>query len=152
RLFGVAYRMLGSVTEAEDVLQEVLMRWQRIDRAPVVDPLGFLVTLPTRLAINELPSSRVLRDSHVGPSRPEPFGTHAYPTLGAERAEALSFAVLLMLERLTPTERAAYVLREAFGYDYAEISSVVQVSEVAARQLVSRARKHLVEERHREVS
>jgi RNA polymerase sigma-70 factor (ECF subfamily) len=152
RLFGVAYRMLGSVAEAEDVLQEVWMRWQRIDRAPVVDPLAFLVTMTTRLAINELQSARVRRESYVGPWLPEPVDTSADPTLGAERAEALSFAVLLMLERLTPTERAAYVLREAFGYDYAEISSVVQVSEVAARQLVSRARKHLVEERHREVS
>ncbi len=152
RLFGVAYRMLGSVAEAEDVLQEVWMRWQRSDRAPVVDPLAFLVTMTTRLAINELQSARVRRESYVGPWLPEPVDTSADPTLGAERAEALSFAVLLMLERLTPTERAAYVLREAFGYDYAEISSVVQVSEVAARQLVSRARKHLVEERHREVS
>jgi RNA polymerase sigma-70 factor (ECF subfamily) len=152
RLFGVAYRMLGSAAEAEDVLQEVWMRWQRIDRAPVVDPLAFLVTMTTRLAINELQSARVRRESYVGPWLPEPVDTSADPTLGAERAEALSFAVLLVLERLTPTERAAYVLREAFGYDYAEISSVVQVSEVAARQLVSRARKHLAEERHREVS
>jgi RNA polymerase sigma-70 factor (ECF subfamily) len=151
RLFGVAYRMLGSAAEAEDVLQEVWMRWQRIDRAPVVDPLAFLVTMTTRLAINELQSARVRRESYVGPWLPEPVDTSADPTLGAERAEALSFAVLLMLERLTPTERAAYVLREAFGYDYAEISSVVQVSEVAARQLVSRARKHLAEDRHREV-
>ncbi len=152
RLFGVAYRMLGSVAEAEDVLQEVWMRWQRIDRSPVVDPVAFLVTMTTRLAINELQSARVRRESYVGPWLPEPVDTSADPTLGAERAEALGFAVLLMLERLTPTERAAYVLREAFAYDYAEVSSVVQVSEVAARQLVSRARKHLAEERHREVA
>ncbi|MGN6273440.1 MAG: RNA polymerase sigma-70 factor [Protaetiibacter sp.] len=151
RLFGVAYRMLGSVAEAEDVLQEVWMRWQRIDRAPVVDPLAFLVTMTTRLAINELQSARVRRESYIGPWLPEPVDTSADPSLGAERAEALSLAVLLLLERLSPTERAAYVLREAFRYEYAEISSVVQVSEVASRQLVSRARKHLAEERHREV-
>lgn len=152
RLFGVAYRMLGSVAEAEDVLQEVWMRWQRIDRTPVIEPLAFLVTMTTRLSINELQSARVRREAYIGPWLPDPVDTSADPTLGAERAEALSFAVLLMLERLTPTERAAYVLREAFGYGYAEISAVVQVSEVASRQLVSRARKHLAEERHREVA
>ncbi|HLT67750.1 MAG TPA: sigma factor, partial [Microbacterium sp.] len=85
RLFGVAYRMLGSVAEAEDVLQEVWMRWQRIDRAPVVDPLAFLVTMTTRLAINELQSARVRRESYVGPWLPEPVDTSADPTLGAER-------------------------------------------------------------------
>ncbi|AYF97178.1 RNA polymerase sigma-70 factor [Protaetiibacter intestinalis] len=151
RLFGVAYRMLGSVAEAEDILQEVWLRWQRVDHATVQEPTAFLVTMTTRLAINELQSARVRRESYIGPWLPEPVDTSADPTLGAERAEALSFAVLLMLERLTPTERAAYVLREAFAYSYEQISSVVQVSEVATRQLVSRARKHLALERHREV-
>jgi RNA polymerase sigma-70 factor (ECF subfamily) len=151
RLFGIAYRMLGSVAEAEDVLQEVWVRWQRVDRSEVLEPVAFLITMTTRLAINELQSARVRRESYVGPWLPEPVDTSADPTLGAEQAEALGFAVLLMLERLTPTERAAYVLREAFAYSYEEISVIVQVSVVATRQLVSRARKHLVSDRHREV-
>jgi RNA polymerase sigma-70 factor (ECF subfamily) len=151
RLFGIAYRMLGSVAEAEDVLQEVWVRWQRVDRSEVIEPVAFLITMTTRLAINELQSARVRRESYVGPWLPEPVDTSADPTLGAERVEALGFAVLLMLERLTPTERAAYVLREAFAYSYEEISVIVQVSVVATRQLVSRARKHLVSDRRREV-
>lgn len=151
RLFGVAYRMLGSVAEAEDVLQEVWVRWQRAERSEVREPVAFLTTMTTRLAINELQSARVRRESYVGPWLPEPVDTSADPTLGAERAEALGFAVLLMLERLTPTERAAYVLREAFAYPYEDIAAIVQVSVVATRQLVSRARKHLATERHREV-
>lgn len=151
RLFGVAYRMLASVAEAEDVLQEVWLRWQRIDHATILEPLGFLITMTTRLCINELQSARVRREAYVGPWLPEPVDTSEDPTLGAERAEALGFAVLLMLERLSPTERAAYVLREAFAYSYADISHVVQASEVATRQLVSRARKHLTQERRRSV-
>ncbi len=151
RLFGVAYRMLGSVAEAEDVLQDAWVRWQKTDRAVVEDPLAFLITMTTRLSINELQSARVRRETYIGPWLPEPVDTSADPTLGAERAEALGFAVLLMLERLTPTERAAYVLREAFAYSYEQISAVVQVSEVASRQLVSRARKHLTSESRREV-
>src|SRR5690606_20775816 len=137
--------------EAEDVLQEVWMRWQRIDRAPVVDPLAVLVTMTTRLAINELQSARVRRESYVGPWVPGRVDTSADATLGAERAEALSLDVRRVLVCHPTSERAAYVLREAFGCDYTEISSVVQVPEGAAGQRVSRARKHLVEERHREV-
>lgn len=151
RLFGVAYRMLGSAAEADDVLQDAWMKWQHTDRSVVEDPLAFLITMTTRLSINELQSARVRRESYIGPWLPEPVDTSADPTLGAERAEALGFAVLLMLERLTPTERAAYVLREAFAYSYEQISAVVQVSEVASRQLVSRARKHLAGESRREV-
>ncbi|WP_262406198.1 RNA polymerase sigma-70 factor [Protaetiibacter sp. SSC-01] len=152
RLFGVAYRMLGSAAEAEDVLQEVWLRWERVDYADVVEPIAFLVTMTTRLAINELQSARVRREVYVGPWLPEPVDTSDDPTLGAERAEALGVAVLLMLERLSPTERAAYVLREAFAYPYEEVAVVVQTSVVAARQLVSRARKHLASERRREVT
>ena len=151
RLFGVAYRMLGSVAEAEDVLQDAWVKWQHADRTIVEDPLAFLITMTTRLSINELQSARVRRETYIGPWLPEPVDTSNDPTLGAERAEALGFAVLLMLERLTPTERAAYVLREAFAYSYEQISAVVQVSEVASRQLVSRARKHLAGESRREV-
>ncbi|MFC5502978.1 RNA polymerase sigma-70 factor [Lysinimonas soli] len=151
RLFGVAYRMLGSVAEAEDVLQDAWIRWQATDRSAVLEPAAFLMTMVTRLSINGLTSARVRREAYVGPWLPEPVDTSADPTLGAERAEALGLAVLLMLERLSPTERAAYVLREAFAYPYDQISAIVQVSEPATRQLVSRARKHLAEGRRREV-
>lgn len=152
RLFGIAYRMLGSASEAEDIVQETWLRWQGTDRSVVHDPPAFLATATTRLSINALQSARARRETYIGPWLPEPVDTSNDPTLGAERAEALGFAVLVMLERLTPTERAAYVLREAFGYPYDQIREVVQVSEPAARQLVSRARKHLAGERRREVS
>jgi RNA polymerase sigma-70 factor (TIGR02957 family) len=152
RLFGIAYRMLGSASEAEDIVQDAWLRWQGTDRSVVEDPPAFLATTTTRLAINALQSARARRETYIGPWLPEPVDTSADPTLGAERAEALSFAVLVMLERLTPTERAAYVLREAFAYPYDQISEIVQLSEAAARQLVSRARKHLAGERRREVS
>ena len=152
RLFGIAYRMLGSASEAEDIVQEAWLRWQGTDRTVVQDPPAFLATTTTRLAINALQSARARRETYIGPWLPEPVDTSSDPTLGAERAEALGFAVLVMLERLTPTERAAYVLREAFGYTYEQISEIVQLSEAACRQLVSRARKHLVGERRREVS
>jgi RNA polymerase sigma-70 factor (TIGR02957 family) len=152
RLFGIAYRMLGSVTEAEDLLQEVWMRWQDYDRATVSEPAAFLATITTRLAINTLQSARARRETYIGPWLPEPVDTSADPHLGAERGEALGFAVLLLLEKLSPTERAAYVLREAFDYPYGQIADIVQVSEVAARQLVSRARKHLVSGRRAPVT
>ncbi|MGW9182583.1 RNA polymerase sigma-70 factor [Agromyces sp. NPDC055661] len=152
RLFGIAYRMLGSASEAEDIVQDAWLRWQGTDRSVVQDPAAFLATTTTRLAINSLQSARARRETYIGPWLPEPVDTSQDPTLGAERTEALGYAVLVMLERLTPTERAAYVLREAFGYSYAQIHEIVQVSEAAARQLVSRARKHLAGERRREVS
>jgi RNA polymerase sigma-70 factor (ECF subfamily) len=152
RLFGIAYRMLGSAAEAEDIVQEAWLRWQGADRSAVLDPPAFLATTTTRLAINALQSARVRRETYIGPWLPEPVDTSHDPTLGAERTEALGYAVLVMLERLTPTERAAYVLREAFAYSYAQIHEIIQVSEAAARQLVSRARKHLAGERRREAS
>ncbi|GAA3595511.1 RNA polymerase sigma-70 factor [Nonomuraea rosea] len=152
RLFGIAYRMLGSAAEAEDLVQDVWLRWQSYDRATVTDPAAFLATAITRLAINALQSARVRRETYIGPWLPEPVDTGADPYLGAERGEALGFAVLLLLERLSPTERAAYVLREAFDYPYRQIADIIQVSEVAVRQLVSRARKHLVSERRAPVT
>lgn len=152
RLFGIAYRMLGSASEAEDIVQEAWLRWQGTDRSVVQDPAAFLATTTTRLAINALQSARARRETYIGPWLPEPVDTSQDPTLGAERTEALGYAVLVMLERLTPTERAAYVLREAFAYSYAQIHEIIGVSEAAARQLVSRARKHLAGERRRDVS
>ncbi|GAA3662351.1 RNA polymerase sigma-70 factor (ECF subfamily) [Lentzea atacamensis] len=147
RLFGIAYRMTGSVADAEDLLQEVWLRWQLADRASVVNPEAYLATAITRLAINESQTARARRETYVGPWLPEPVDTAADPQLGAEQGAVLELAVLMLLEKLTPTERAAYVLREAFDYPYREIAEIVQTSEVAARQLVSRARKHLADER-----
>ena len=147
RLFGIAYRMLSSATDAEDLVQDVWLRWQTADRRAVENPAAFLATATTRLAINELQSARVRRETYVGPWLPEPVDTGADPYLGAERGEALEFAALLLMEKLTPNERAAYVLREAFDYSYAEIADVVQASEPAVRQLVSRARKRMTRER-----
>ena len=148
RLFGVAYRMLSSVTEAEDIVQDAWLRWQACDRATVRDPAAFLITAVTRLCLNELQSARMRRESYIGPWLPEPVDTSADPLLGAERAEALGFATLLLMEKLTPLERAAYVLREAFEYPYRLIGETLATSEANARQLVSRARKHLTAERH----
>ncbi|MET9627233.1 RNA polymerase sigma-70 factor [Lentzea sp. NPDC006480] len=147
RLFGIAYRMTGSVADAEDLVQEVWVRWQLADRESVLNPEAYLATAITRLAINESQTARARRETYVGPWLPEPVDTSADPQLGAEQGAVLELAVLLLLEKLTPTERAAYVLREAFDYPYREIAEIVQTSEVAARQLVSRARKHLADER-----
>ncbi|GAA5109650.1 RNA polymerase sigma-70 factor [Alloalcanivorax gelatiniphagus] len=149
RLFGIAYRMLGSVAEAEDIVQEAWLRWQQADRSAVRNPAGFLTTMTTRLAINTADSARVRREQYVGPWLPEPVDTSADPLLGAERAEAIGAAVLMILERLPARERAAYVLREAFAYDYLEIAQILQTSEANARQLASRARRHLAAEQPR---
>jgi RNA polymerase sigma-70 factor (TIGR02957 family) len=147
RLFGIAYRMLGSAVDAEDLLQEVWLRWQTCDRAVVANPGAYLATTTTRLAINATRTAYARHETYIGPWLPEPVDTSADPQLGAERGAALELAVLLLLEKLTPTERAAYVLREAFGYPYRQIAEIVQTTEVTARQLVSRARKHLAAER-----
>jgi RNA polymerase sigma-70 factor (ECF subfamily) len=147
RLFGIAYRMLGSVAEAEDVVQDAWLRWQGTDREVVRNPAAFLTTTATRLAINATTSAHARRETYIGPWLPEPVDTSADPALGAERAEALETAVLLLLEKLTPAERAAYVLREAFGYSYREVADVLDTSEVNARQVARRAREHLESER-----
>jgi RNA polymerase sigma-70 factor (TIGR02957 family) len=152
RLFGIAYRMLSSVTEAEDLVQEVWLRWQTYDRSTVAGPEAFLATTTTRLAINVLQSARKRRETYIGPWLPEPVDTGADPYLGAERGEALEFAALLLMEKLTPNERAAYVLREAFDYAYAQIADILSSTEPAVRQLVSRARKHIASERRTPVT
>ncbi|MFE2416461.1 RNA polymerase sigma-70 factor [Streptomyces hokutonensis] len=151
RLFGIAYRILGSAVEAEDVVQEVWLRWQKADRSAVVSPVAFLSTATTRLAINVAQSARVRRETYIGPWLPEPVDTSADPEIGAERAEAVELALLLVLERLTPVERAAYVLREAFDYAYAEIARMLELSVANVRKIVSRARRHLLAERRESV-
>jgi RNA polymerase sigma-70 factor (ECF subfamily) len=143
RLFGLAYRMLGVVAEAEDVVQEAWIRWQTTDRSVVVNPAAFLTTTTTRLAITATTSARARREQYVGPWLPEPVDTSADPALGAERAEALETGLLVLLERLTPVERAAYVLREAFGYPYAQVAEVLDLTEANARQLVHRAQQRI---------
>lgn len=143
RLFGIAYRMLGSRQEAEEIVQEAWLRWQGTDRAAVREPGAFLATATTRLAINELQSARARRETYIGPWLPEPVDTRADPLLGALNDEALEVGVLMLLEKLSPTERATYVLHEAFDYSYAEIAGALELSEANARQLASRARKKL---------
>jgi RNA polymerase sigma-70 factor (ECF subfamily) len=147
RLFGIAYRMLGSVAEAEDIVQEAWVRWQRTDRTVVRNPAGFLTTVTTRLALNTAESARARREQYVGPWLPEPVDTSADPSLGAEKAEALESAVLVLLEKVRPDQRAAYVLREAFGYSYDEVADILDTSAANARQLVSRAKKSVQSDR-----
>ena len=152
RLFGIAYRMLGSAADAEDIVQDVWMRWQSMNRSTVENPPGYLATTTTRLCINVSQSARSRRESYVGTWLPEPVDTRADPGLGAERSEALKLAVLMLLEKLSPTERAAYVLREAFDYPYRQIAEILQMEEANVRQLVSRARKHIEDGRRASVS
>ncbi len=152
RLFGIAYRMLGTAAEAEDIVQEVWLRWQSTDRSVVRDVTAFLVTTTVRLAISIAQSARSRRETYIGPWLPEPIDTNADPTLGADRGEALELAVLILLEKLSPNERAAYVLREAFDYSYRDIADILQLTETNTRQLVTRARKHVTAERRAQVS
>ena len=144
RLFGIAYRMLGSAAEAEDVVQDVWVRWQTTDRRVVRDAAAFLATTATRLAINVMQSARARRETCVGPWQAEPVDTSSDPRLAAERGQALTSGVRILLEKLTPTERAAYILREAFDYAYRDIASVLRLAEANARQVVTRARQHLL--------
>jgi RNA polymerase sigma factor (sigma-70 family) len=143
RLFGIAYRMLGSAAEAEDIVQDVWIRWQTTDRSVVRDAAAFLATTTTRLAINVMQSARSRRETYVGRWLPEPVDTSADPGLGAERGEGLEAGVLVLLEKLSPTERAAYILREAFDYAYRNIADILRLQEANARQLVTRARQHV---------
>src|SRR5262245_50113395 len=143
RLFGIAYRMLGSAAEAEDIMQDVWVRWQTTDRSTVRDAAAFLATTTTRLAINVIQSARSRRETHVESWVTEPVDAGVDPGLGAERRQALESGVLLLLERLTPAERAAYILREAFDYAYRDIANILRFEEANARQVVTRARQHV---------
>jgi RNA polymerase sigma-70 factor (ECF subfamily) len=142
--FGVAYRMLGSVAEAEDVAQEALLRLTRQEDA-IAEPAAWVTTVATRLSINVLRSARARREAYVGPWLPEPLVEDPAPgpAARAELADSLSLALLVLLERLTPVERAAYLLREVFDYEYTDVARIIERTEVNARQLVARARKHL---------
>src|SRR5882762_525861 len=152
RLFGIAYRMLGSAAEAEDVVQDVWLRWQSTNRGAVENPPAYLATTTTRLCINLAQSAHTRRETYIGTWLPEPVDTSSDPRIGAERSEALKLAVLMLLEKLSPTERAPYVLREAFDYSYRQIADILQMEEANVRQLVSRARKHIADGRRTSVS
>src|SRR5262245_25605199 len=143
RLFSIAYRMLGSAAEAEDLVQDVWIRWQAADRSSVRDAAAFLATTTTRLAINVMQSARSRRETAAGDWLPESVDHSADPRLQAERGQAVATGLLLLLERLTPIERAAYILREALDYRYREIASVLRLEEANARQVVTRARQHV---------
>ena len=143
RLFGIAYRLLGSAAEAEDLLQEVWVRWQTANRRLVRDAAAFLATTTTRLAINVMQSVRWRRETYVEPWLPDQVDAGADPRLGVERGEALQLGVLTLAERLSPRERAAFILRVAFDYAYRDIANVLRLEEANARQVVNRARQHV---------
>lgn len=159
-MFAIAYRMLGSVSEAEDVVQEAFLRYYRAESGP--DPIGspraYLSAVTTRLCIDQLRSARARREAYVGEWLPEPLPTDGAapaasaapdPARVAEQADSLSMAFLLLLERLSPVERAVFLLRDVFGYEYGEVAEVVGKSEANCRQLALRARRHVSEQRPR---
>jgi RNA polymerase sigma-70 factor (ECF subfamily) len=153
-LMGVAYRMLGRVADAEDVVQEAWLRWSGADRSEVREPRGYLVRVTTRLSIDRLRQVQSRNEAYPGPWLPEPYVTDYAVTVEdtAERAvlaDTVSLAVLVVLESLSPLERAVFVLREAFGYPYAEIAAMIDRAEPAVRQLAGRARRHVDERRPR---
>ncbi len=143
-LFAIAYRILGSVAEAEDAVQETWLRYQSSPAQPR-STKAFLSAVVTRVSIDVLRSARVRRESYVGPWFPEPLLTDPYqdPARSAELADSVSMAALLLLERLTPLERAVFVLREVFGFGFPEVAAAVGRSEAACRQLAARARRHM---------
>nr|WIW80125.1 ECF RNA polymerase sigma factor SigJ [Streptomyces aureus] len=153
-LMGIAYRMLGRVADAEDVVQDAWLRWSAADRTDVREPRGFLVRITTRLALDRLRRIKARGETYVGPWLPEPYVTDFGDTVpdAAERAvlaDSVSLAVLVVMETLSPLERAVFVLREAFGYPYADIAAMLDRGEAAVRRLAARARRHVDERRPR---
>ena len=148
----IAYRILKSSAAAEDVVQETWMRWQNTDRTRVHHPPAYLARITAHLALDVTQSARFRYETGVNPRPAEATDAGADPVARAERAEAVELALRLLLERLSPTERAAYILRVAFDYPYHEIAASLRLSEVNSRQIVSRARKRLLTERHVTVS
>lgn len=153
-LTGVAYRMLGRAADAEDVVQDAWLRWTAQERDDVAEPRGYLVRITTRLAIDRLRQIRARSEAYIGPWLPEPIATDFGSTVPdtaeqAVLAESVSLAVLVVLESLSPLERAVFVLREAFGFPYGEIATTLERSEAAVRQLAGRARRHVEERKPR---
>jgi RNA polymerase sigma-70 factor (ECF subfamily) len=151
-LFAIAYRMLGTVTDAEDMVQETFLRWQQTAEATVKSAKSYLSTIITRLCIDHLRSARVQREQYVGPWLPEPIMTQQQtddPAAQVELADSLSIAFLVVLERLSPIERAVFLLREVFEYDYDEIAQMVGKSPANCRQILRRSRQHITAQRPR---
>src|SRR2546426_7255458 len=144
-LFSIASRMVGRAMDAEDLVQDAYLRWHGAPDVDVRSPKAYLATIVTRLAINHLHSARVQRESYVGPWLPEPLMTEHVPDASGhvELSESLSMAFLVLLERLSPVERAVFLLSEVFDFEYAEIARIVDKTEANCRQLLTRARKHI---------
>ncbi len=151
RLFGVAYRMTGSVSDADDVCQDAWLRWQSVDRSTVVSPEAFLVRTVTHLAIDRLRSAQHRRETYVGPYLPEPLiaddATATDPEAAAELADSVTLAFLVLLDELTPVERAVLLLHDVFGYGFDEVAGAVDRSPEACRQLASRTRRKVQRDR-----
>jgi RNA polymerase sigma factor (sigma-70 family) len=151
RLFGIAYQLLRRAADAEDVVQDVWVRWQGADQTRVRDRVAFLVTITTRIALNATTSARARREVSVGGGLPQRDLAAVDPALEAERSQALECAVQLLMQRLSPVERAVYLLRDAFDYPFRDIAQILELTEANARQLARRARNHLAEQRHNPV-
>src|SRR5215204_1774645 len=154
RLLGLAYRMLGPMAEAEDAVQEAYLRWHDADRDAVEEPRAFLITTTTRICLDVLKSARVQREQYVGPWLPEPVmdTTALAPDTQTELAEDLSVALLLALDRLSPLERAAFLLHDVFDYSFAQVAAALGRNEAACRQLASQARTRVKEARPKGVT
>jgi len=152
-LFSIAYRMLGSAMEAEDIVQDAYLRYQAVPTEQIESPKAYLSTIVTRLCLNQLESARAQRETYVGPWLPEPVLTDGTALLSPQgqvsAQESISMAFLVLLESLTPLERAVFLLREVFDYEYGEIAEILGKEEAACRQLFSRAKKHVAEHRPR---
>lgn len=149
RLFAIAYRMLGSRTEAEDMVQEAFLRWQAAPHEQVESARAYLSTIITRLCLDQLKSARAQRETYVGPWLPEPLRTGSLPTNEPVDPQSISLAFMVLLEALSPVERAVYLLHEVFDYSHAEVAAIVGKEEAACRQLFHRARAHIQERRPR---
>ncbi len=148
-LFGTAYQMLGTVTDAEDILQDTWLKWNAVDSATVEHPKAYLVRVVTNLALNRLTSARAVRETYLGPWLPEPLLTAPDAAEETEVADTVSTAMLVVLETLAPVERAVFVLREVFGYSHAEIAGFLDRPEATVRQIAHRARSHVHSRRPR---
>ena len=148
-LLSVAYRMLGTVADAEDIVQDAWLRWSGADRTNLTDPKAYLVRVVTNTAIDRLRSAQVRRESYVGPWLPEPVLTAPDVAEDIELAESVSLAMLIVLETLSPLERAVFVLREVFGFSHAEVAGTLERSEESVRQVAHRARRHVADRRTR---
>ncbi|MEV0028987.1 RNA polymerase sigma-70 factor [Nocardia sp. NPDC050793] len=148
-LFGTAYHMLGSVADAEDILQDAWLKWHVMDQDSVEHPKSYLVRTVTNLALNRLTSARATRETYIGPWLPEPLITAPNAAEETEMADTVSTAMLVVLETLSPTERAVFVLREVFGYSYADIGAFLDRAEATVRQISHRARSHVQARRPR---